>query len=158
MCSGSLKLACWAFWQRDKSDASGNIISRWISNGFEFVLPFSAHEKGILRSEIGWFDTQKTGELSTRLAGFDLWRIYSLTLLWSSRDTQVILDGMGSKVGNWVHLFCTFIAGWAILDRMQIADSSPTGMGIGLAQGWQLTLVSLSVIPLFAAAGTIGSH
>ncbi|EGG17681.1 hypothetical protein DFA_08677 [Cavenderia fasciculata] len=77
--------------------------------------------KAILRQDIGWFDVTKSSELATRI----------------SSDTLLYQEGIGEKVGNYIHHNSTFLCGFII----------------GFTKGWQLTLVILSVTPLLAIAG-----
>ena len=51
--------------------------------------------RSILHKEIAYFDTYKTGELSTRL----------------SDDVNKVHDGIGDKVGSALQFFAGFIAG-----------------------------------------------
>ncbi|KAL5700599.1 ABC-type xenobiotic transporter [Ranunculus cassubicifolius] len=72
--------------------------------------------KTILRQDIAFFDKEtNTGEVVGRMSG----------------DTVLIQDAMGEKVGKFIQLFSTFIAGFVI----------------AFIKGWLLTLVMLSSIP-----------
>lgn len=52
----------------------------------------------ILRQEMGWFDTYKSGELNSRLTD----------------DIDKIKDGIGDKLGNAFQFISSFISGIAI--------------------------------------------
>ncbi|KYQ92143.1 ABC transporter B family protein [Tieghemostelium lacteum] len=52
----------------------------------------------ILRQEIGWFDTNKSNELASRI----------------NSDTVLYQDAIGEKVGHFLHNISTFFAGFAI--------------------------------------------
>ncbi|EGC38102.1 ABC transporter B family protein [Dictyostelium purpureum] len=84
-----------------------------------------AYFKAILRQEIGWYDITKSSELSTRI----------------SSDTLLFQEGIGEKIGNFIHHSSTFIAGFIV----------------GFVNGWQLTLVIFALTPLIAAAGAFVS-
>ncbi|XP_048591525.1 ABC transporter B family member 5-like [Brassica napus] len=58
-----------------------------------------------------------------------------------SGDTVLILDAMGEKVGKFIQLLATFLAGYAL----------------AFVKGWLLTLVMLASIPLLAMAGAATS-
>ncbi|EGC33591.1 ABC transporter B family protein [Dictyostelium purpureum] len=51
-----------------------------------------------LRQEIGWFDTNKANELSSRI----------------NSDTVLYEEAIGEKVGRFIHFVATFIAGFVI--------------------------------------------
>ncbi|XP_050363409.1 ABC transporter B family member 11-like [Argentina anserina] len=78
--------------------------------------------KTILRQDVAFFDLEtNTGEVVGRMSG----------------DTVLIQDAMGEKVGKFIQLLSTFLA----------------GIIIAFIKGWLLTLVMLSCIPLMVAAG-----
>ncbi|KAF2069672.1 hypothetical protein CYY_009009 [Polysphondylium violaceum] len=52
----------------------------------------------ILRQEIGWFDTNKSNELASRI----------------NSDTVLFQEAIGEKVGRFIHYIATFFAGFAI--------------------------------------------
>ncbi|XP_070567625.1 ATP-dependent translocase ABCB1-like isoform X2 [Ptychodera flava] len=54
--------------------------------------------RAILKQEIGWFDTNPSGELTTRL----------------SEDVTKIKAGIGDKFGNFVQYFTAFLAGFVV--------------------------------------------
>ncbi|XP_077979293.1 ATP-dependent translocase ABCB1-like [Glandiceps talaboti] len=54
--------------------------------------------RSILRQEIGWFDTNPSGELSTRL----------------SDDINKIKSGIGDKLGTFVQFFTAFLGGFIV--------------------------------------------
>ncbi|XP_065859874.1 ABC transporter B family member 11-like isoform X2 [Euphorbia lathyris] len=82
--------------------------------------------KTILRQDIAFFDKEtNTGEVIGRMSG----------------DTVLIQDAMGEKVGKYIQLLSTFIAGFVI----------------AFIRGWLLTLVMLSSIPLLVIAGAVVS-
>lgn len=84
----------------------------------------SLYLKTILRQDIGFFDKEiNTGEIIGRMSG----------------DTILIQDAMGEKVGKFIQLIATFIAGFVI----------------AFAKGWLLTLVMLSSIPPLVISGAI---
>ncbi|CAF1145696.1 unnamed protein product [Adineta ricciae] len=82
--------------------------------------------RSILRKEIVYFDTHKTGELNTRLTD----------------DVDKIHDGIGDKLGSAAQFLASFI----------------TGLIIGFAKGWKLTLVVLSMSPLLFASALVLSQ
>ncbi|KAH9613320.1 hypothetical protein KSS87_021170, partial [Heliosperma pusillum] len=80
--------------------------------------------KTILRQEIAFFDKQvNTGEVVGRM----------------SRDTIIIQDAMGEKVGQFIQLISTFVSGFVI----------------AFIKGWRLTAVMLSVLPVIILAGAV---
>eukprot|EP00250_Pteridium_aquilinum_P013715 c21526_g1_i1 orf=740-4684(+) len=54
-----------------------------------------------------------------------------------SSDTALVQDAISEKMGHYLHYMARFIAGFAV----------------GFSSVWQLTLVTLAVVPLIAAAG-----
>ncbi|WCJ22612.1 ABC transporter B family member 11 [Euphorbia peplus] len=98
-------------------------ISCWMVTGERQAARIRGlYLKTILRQDIAFFDIEtNTGEVIGRMSG----------------DTVLIQDAMGEKVGKYVQLLSTFIAGFAI----------------AFIQGWLLTLVMLSAIPLLVVAG-----
>lgn len=54
-----------------------------------------------------------------------------------SSDTALVQDAISEKLGHYLHYMARFIAGFAV----------------GFSSVWQLTLVTLAVVPLMAAAG-----
>ncbi|KAJ7530664.1 hypothetical protein O6H91_14G013400 [Diphasiastrum complanatum] len=82
--------------------------------------------KAILRQDITFFDVEtNTGEVIGRMSG----------------DTILIQAAIGEKVGLFLRLVTTFLAGFVI----------------ALIKCWKLTLVVLSTMPLLiAAGGTVG--
>eukprot|EP01112_Ceratiomyxa_fruticulosa_P021647 TRINITY_DN7692_c0_g1_i1.p1 TRINITY_DN7692_c0_g1~~TRINITY_DN7692_c0_g1_i1.p1 ORF type:complete len:553 (-),score=113.01 TRINITY_DN7692_c0_g1_i1:118-1776(-) len=54
--------------------------------------------KCILSQEIGWFDTSRSSELSTRIVS----------------DTEMMSEAIGDKTSQFIHHFSTFIAGLAM--------------------------------------------
>lgn len=82
---------------------------------------------------MAWYDSRRSGELTSRIGKFRL-----LCFLFNiASDTQKIQNALGDKVGITVQMLSTFFAGWAV----------------GLAQGWRMSLVILSVAPLLVLAG-----
>eukprot|EP00731_Ephydatia_muelleri_P030841 Em0022g355a len=57
-----------------------------------------AFYNSVLRQEVGWFDTTKTGQLNTRLQD----------------DTEKIQSGIGDKVAVFLQYTTTFVAGYVI--------------------------------------------
>ncbi|OVA02909.1 ABC transporter [Macleaya cordata] len=57
-------------------------------------------------------------------------------------DIIVVQDAISEKVGNFMHYISRFIAGFAI----------------GFAQVWQISLVTLSMVPLIAIAGIVYAY
>lgn len=73
--------------------------------------------RSILRKEIGYFDTHKTGELSTRLTD----------------DVNKIRDGIGDKISITIQFLSSFIAGLIIGREIYLANffkTSPVKMFI----------------------------
>lgn len=91
--------------------------------------------RAVLYQEIGWYDTTRPSELSSRIAKYvGLYvglLLVCIEVLTKFSDTLLMQDAMGEKVGALVMHNCTFLA----------------GIVVGFAYGWQLTLVvSLFVI------------
>lgn len=76
--------------------------------------------KALLRQDMTWFDTNKTGEIASRL----------------SEDTQLMVEGMGEKLGQTINATFTFIV----------------GLAIAFWKGWQLTLVLFGFVPVLGIA------
>lgn len=74
----------------------------------------------LLRQDATWFDRHRVGEVATRM----------------NEDMERLREGMGDKVGLFVHYLSTFA----------------TGFATGFAESWELTLVIMSVTPLLAFA------
>ncbi|KAF3522452.1 hypothetical protein F2Q69_00049630 [Brassica cretica] len=102
-------------------------VSCWVITGERQAARIrSLYLKTILRQDIGFFDVEtNTGEVVGRMTG----------------DTVLILDAMGEKVGKFIQLLATFLAGYAL----------------AFVKGWLLTLVMLASIPLLAMAGAATS-
>lgn len=58
----------------------------------------SEYINAILRQEIGWFDTQDTGELTTRISG----------------DTVLVQEALGIKIGSALQFLATFLGGFIL--------------------------------------------
>lgn len=63
--------------------------------------------RSILRKEIGYFDTHKTGELSTRLTD----------------DVNKIHDGIGDKISITVQFLSSFVAGLIIGKDIHLSNA-----------------------------------
>ncbi|RID54609.1 hypothetical protein BRARA_G01915 [Brassica rapa] len=102
-------------------------VSCWVITGERQAARIrSLYLKTILRQDIVFFDVEtNTGEVVGRMSG----------------DTVLILDAMGEKVGKFIQLLATFLAGYAL----------------AFVKGWLLTLVMLASIPLLAMAGAATS-
>ncbi|XP_059439255.1 ABC transporter B family member 21-like [Corylus avellana] len=82
----------------------------------------SLYLKTILRQDVAFFDKEtNTGEVIGRMSG----------------DTVLIQDAVGEKVGKFLQLISTFIAGFII----------------AFIKGWLLTIVLCCAIPLLVIAG-----
>ncbi|KAF8043093.1 hypothetical protein BT93_A1440 [Corymbia citriodora subsp. variegata] len=82
--------------------------------------------KTILRQDVAFFDKEtNTGEVVGRMSG----------------DTVLIQNAMGEKVGTFIQLVSTFVAGFMI----------------AFTKGWLLTLIMLTMIPLLVIAGGVSS-
>ncbi|WOK97290.1 ABC transporter B family member 11-like [Canna indica] len=82
--------------------------------------------KAILRQEIAFFDSEAaTGEVISRM----------------SRDTILIQDAIGEKVGKFIQLLSTFFGSFIV----------------AFTSGWLLSLVLLSCIPLIIISGAVMS-
>ncbi|KAL6188390.1 hypothetical protein ACLB2K_039783 [Fragaria x ananassa] len=80
--------------------------------------------KTILRQDVSFFDKEaNTGEIVGRMSG----------------DTVLIQEAMGEKVGTFIQLVATFIAGFVI----------------AFIKGWHLTLVMLTSIPPLVLSGAL---
>ncbi|CAH3192815.1 unnamed protein product [Porites evermanni] len=77
----------------------------------------------ILKQDIGWFDTSEPGELNNRF----------------TEDLNQVFDGIGYKIGMFVHAISTVLAGFVLAFLYQ----------------WKLTLVLISITPLLVVAGGI---
>ncbi|KAJ6796241.1 putative ABC transporter B family member 21 [Iris pallida] len=98
-------------------------VACWMATGERQAARIrNLYLKTILRQEIAFFDKEtNTGEVVGRMSG----------------DTVLIQDAMGEKVGKFIQLMATFVAGFIV----------------AFARGWLLTLVMLSVIPPLVIAG-----
>ncbi|KAG0427289.1 hypothetical protein HPB47_025654, partial [Ixodes persulcatus] len=74
----------------------------------------------LLRQDAAWFDKHRSGEVANRM----------------TEDMDRLREGMGDKVGLFVHYVSTFA----------------TGFATGFVESWELTLVIMSVTPLLAFA------
>ncbi|KAM7308502.1 hypothetical protein ISCGN_012136 [Ixodes scapularis] len=74
----------------------------------------------LLRQDAAWFDRHRSGEVANRM----------------TEDMDRLREGMGDKVGLFVHYVSTFA----------------TGFATGFVESWELTLVIMSVTPLLAFA------
>lgn len=84
----------------------------------------SLYLRTILRQDVAFFDKEtNTGEVVGRMSG----------------DTVLIQDAMGEKVGKFIQLVATFVAGFVI----------------AFIKGWLLTLVMLSSIPMLVISGGV---
>ncbi|KMZ73429.1 ABC transporter B family member 21 [Zostera marina] len=80
--------------------------------------------KSILRQDITFFDMEtSTGEVVQRMSG----------------DTILIQDAIGEKVGRFIQLLTTFVAGFVV----------------AFIKGWLLSLVMISCLPPLAISGAI---
>ncbi|KAI5063452.1 hypothetical protein GOP47_0021999 [Adiantum capillus-veneris] len=59
-----------------------------------------------------------------------------------SSDTILVQEAIGEKTGNFIHYMSRFLAGF----------------GVGFSSVWQLSLVTLSVVPLIAMAGGLYAY
>ncbi|XP_024534012.1 ABC transporter B family member 10 isoform X3 [Selaginella moellendorffii] len=59
-----------------------------------------------------------------------------------SSDTALVQEAIGAKAGNYLHYMARFVAGFAV----------------GFSSVWQLTLVTLAVVPGIALAGGLYAH
>ncbi|XP_042513446.1 ABC transporter B family member 4-like [Macadamia integrifolia] len=98
-------------------------VSCWMVTGERQAARIrNLYLKTILRQDIGFFDKEtNTGEVIGRMSG----------------DTVLIQDAMGEKVGKFIQLITTFVAGFVI----------------AFIKGWLLTLVMISTIPALVISG-----
>eukprot|EP00002_Diphylleia_rotans_P014621 TRINITY_DN2848_c0_g1_i8.p1 TRINITY_DN2848_c0_g1~~TRINITY_DN2848_c0_g1_i8.p1 ORF type:complete len:1149 (-),score=251.56 TRINITY_DN2848_c0_g1_i8:291-3737(-) len=74
-------------------------VAFWMMAGERQAIRYrEEYFKAILRQDIAWFDTQKTGELTSAL----------------SSDIVDIQEAIGEKVGNAIHHFFTFLFGFIV--------------------------------------------
>ncbi|BFG25063.1 hypothetical protein CerSpe_113370 [Prunus speciosa] len=116
----SLKFVYLAIWA---AVAATLQVGCWMVTGERKAARIRAlYLKTILRQDVAFFDMEtNSGEVIGRMAG----------------DTVLIQNAMGEKVGKFVQLFSTFIAGFII----------------AFIKVRLLTLVMLSCVPVLAAAG-----
>ncbi|XP_050237901.1 ABC transporter B family member 21-like [Mercurialis annua] len=102
-------------------------VACWTITGERQAVRIRAlYLKTILRQDIAFFDKEtNTGEVIGRMSG----------------DTLLIQDAMGEKVGKFIQLVATFVAGFVI----------------AFTKGWLLTLVMLSAFPLLVMAFAVTS-
>ncbi|XP_077510416.1 ATP-dependent translocase ABCB1-like isoform X2 [Amblyomma americanum] len=74
----------------------------------------------LLRQDAAWFDRHRATEVASRM----------------NEDMERLREGMGDKVGLFIHYLSTFV----------------TGFATGFVESWELTLVIMSVTPLLAFA------
>ncbi|KAK8913700.1 ABC transporter B family member 11 [Platanthera zijinensis] len=98
-------------------------VACWMATGERQAARIrNLYLKTILRQEIAFFDMEtNTGEVVGRMSG----------------DTVLIQDAMGEKVGKFIQLLSTFLAGFIV----------------AFVRGWLLSLVMLSIIPPLVVAG-----
>ena len=71
-------------------------VAFWLISAYEQGQRMREHLfRNMIRQNIGWFDTQETGELNTRLAD----------------DVNKIISGIGDKIGNFFQWFSTAVTG-----------------------------------------------
>ncbi|KAK1307181.1 ABC transporter B family member 2 [Acorus calamus] len=79
----------------------------------------------------------ESGHQSLRHGGNDWGVISAIT-----SDVIIVQDAISEKVGNFMHYMSRFVAGFAI----------------GFARVWQISLVTLSIVPLIAIAGGVYAY
>lgn len=72
----------------------------------------------LLRQDAAWFDRHRVTEVASRM----------------NEDMERLREGMGDKMGLFIHYLSTFV----------------TGFATGFIESWELTLVIMSVTPLLA--------
>ncbi|URD95330.1 ABC transporter transmembrane region [Musa troglodytarum] len=80
--------------------------------------------------------------LDQDIAVFDMEASTGEVIAAITSDIIVVQDAISEKVGNFMHYISRFIAGFAI----------------GFARVWQISLVTLSIVPLIAIAGGIYAY
>lgn len=101
--------------------------------------------QSLMRKDIVFFDTHKTGELSLLL----------------SDDINKIRDGIGDKFGALVHTFATVVSSVVIgkakiilaIDRNHVCSFDH----VGFIKGWKLALVILSTFPVILTSFIVTS-
>ena len=92
--------------------------------------------QSIMKKDIVYFDTHKTGELSLLL----------------SDDINKIRDGIGDKFGALVNTFATLISSIIISKLSLIAHLYEKDFkiidNVGFVKGWKLAFVILSTLPI----------
>ena len=89
--------------------------------------------RSILRKDIVYFETHRTGELNTKLTD----------------DIDKIHDGIGDKLGLASQFLASFVSGFVLGKFIHIYSSIEKRYGdIGFTKGWKLALVILSISPL----------
>jgi ABC-type multidrug transport system fused ATPase/permease subunit len=98
--------------------------------------------RAIIRKEMVYFDTHKTGELSTKLTD----------------DVNKIQDGIGDKIGSAAQFIASFFTGLIIgQSYLGSAFVSRAYTCLGFIKGWKLTLVILSISPLLFVSALLFS-
>ncbi|ONM13122.1 ABC transporter B family member 19 [Zea mays] len=103
-------------------------IACWMYTGERQVIALrKAYLDAVLRQDVGFFDTDaRTGDI----------------VFGVSTDTLLVQDGIGEKVGNFMHYIATFLA----------------GLVVGFVSAWRLALLSVAVIPAIAFAGGLYAY
>lgn len=98
-------------------------VAFWMHSGERQAAKMRmAYVRSMLNQDISLFDTEaSTGEVISAI----------------TTDIIVVQDALSEKVGNFLHYFVRFIAGFAI----------------GFHSVWQISLVTLSIVPMTAFAG-----
>lgn len=103
-------------------------VAFWMHSGERQAAKMRmAYVRSMLNQDISLFDTEaSTGEVISAI----------------TTDIIVVQDAISEKVGNFLHYFVRFIAGFAI----------------GFHSVWQISLVTLSIVPMTAFAGGLYAY
>ncbi|KZV37277.1 ABC transporter B family member 2-like [Dorcoceras hygrometricum] len=98
-------------------------VAFWMHSGERQAAKMRmAYLRSMLNQDISLFDTESTtGEVISAI----------------TTDIIIVQDAISEKVGNFLHYFIRFVAGFAI----------------GFHSVWQISLVTLSIVPMTAFAG-----
>ncbi|XP_075484164.1 ABC transporter B family member 2-like isoform X1 [Primulina tabacum] len=103
-------------------------VAFWMHSGERQAAKMRmAYVRSMLNQDITLFDTEaSTGEVISAI----------------TTDIIVVQDALSEKVGNFLHYFVRFVAGFAI----------------GFHSVWQISLVTLSIVPMTAFAGGLYAY
>ncbi|KAJ1733703.1 hypothetical protein LPJ72_002728 [Coemansia sp. Benny D160-2] len=134
-------------------------LSMWVMSAAERIAWNVAAERisrrmriafftSILRQDVGWFDTRKTGELTTQITG----------------DINAVQEGTGDKVGFLIQFIAKFVAaiviaftrGWRL--ALVVIAVMPLLVGSTMAMGVVLARTAAGGQSAYAAAGGVADE